>query len=202
MVDLTKEIEEAQAAAQRVAEQEALREKAAQLPALQAERERSRQQQVAERHLEEVAQRVGIRLARVTPRVKAWRERFSALLLEAQELLDELPTLEGEIVASARELAGAHRGLTEIGQPRDYSDPYQIQARQRGQEMPMELRGASPIVSTLWTQAGGADRDLDALGDGVGELLDTETGRVLREAIQRRTFVYTPSRADRFIGRF
>lgn len=201
MID--RQIQEARAAAQQVAEQDALREKAAQLPTLEAEAERAREQEAAQRHLQESAQRVQERLAAVQPKIKAWRERLGAVLLEGQELVDQLPLLENVIAGSAKELAGAYRAVEEAGHPRSYfTDVYQVQARQRAQAIPDELVGTSSVLSALWRQAGGADADLNALGDGVAELLDSDLGRVLRSAIERRTFVYTPSRADRFVGRF
>jgi len=200
---INREIEEARAAADQVAHLEAVKQKAAQLPALEAAQQQRQQQEAAERHLQDTARRIEERLTAVEPKIKAWRERLAAVILEAQELIDELPLLENVIAGSAKEVAAAHRAVAEAGHPPGYfTDPYEIQARRQRQAIPDELVGASATLSALWRRAGGADPELAAFGDGTMELMETEIGKILRRAIERKTFVYTPSRADTFLRHF
>jgi hypothetical protein len=202
---LDTKIAEARAAADELARQDAIRTKAAQLPALEAEQQRREDQERAEAVLQQVAKRAEIRLAGVQPKVAAWQERLTGVLLEVQELIDELPSLEGEILQTARELSGSVRAVGEAAQPAssptDYF--YQAQARAQGNATPDALRGASPTLLRLWRQAGGEDPSLDALGNGTMGLLDSQFGQMLRSELEKRCgMIYRPGRAEVFLARF
>ena len=94
---LAKEIGEAQAAQAALAETDALRVKADELPELLQRQEQARQQAQAAAELAAIEADVKATLAQTAKRAAAFRERFEGLIAEFEALAAELPEIEKPI---------------------------------------------------------------------------------------------------------
>jgi len=153
MVQLAEQIAAAEAAAARVAELEAVKAQADQLPALK--RQLAAQQWVeqaapAAEQAEAEARRV---LAEVTPKMAAWRERLEALYNELHAHVAALPTIQSEISTAARfarTAAGYRQGIAQQSVP-PANNGY-------GNELPPELSESG--FNAVWKSVGGYHPDL------------------------------------------
>lgn len=156
MVQLIEQIQQAEAAAARVAELEQVKATADQLPALK--RQLAAQQWVAQaepaaEQAEQQARRV---LAEVTPRMAAWRQRLEALYAELHEHVAALPTIQSEISTAARFARTAAGYRQEIARHTGPADNNGL-----GNELPPELGETG--FDAIWQQVGGYHPDLSPL---------------------------------------
>lgn len=154
--DLLLAIQQARAAAQRLSELEAIRQQAATLPALEAERSRQARLTAiapAAARAEDEAARI---LTQLTPRMKAWRERWAAAHAELVKLAGELPALQGEIADAARFAGTAADFRLEL-------------ASANSAQNDMQPHNAIPLglgddgFAAIWEKVGGMNPDLAAL---------------------------------------
>ena len=104
---LAKEIEEAQQARAALAETDALRAKADELPELLRRQEQARQLAQANAELAAIEADVKDTLAGSAERAVAFRARFEGLIAEFEALVKELPEIEGPISEAGNRLVVA-----------------------------------------------------------------------------------------------
>lgn len=104
---LKTQIEEAQQAQAALAEGDALRAKADELPTLLRQQEQARQQAQANAELAAIEADVKATLAESAQRAAAFRERFETLIKEFEALAAELPEIEKPIHNAGRRLQRA-----------------------------------------------------------------------------------------------
>lgn len=104
---LAQEIEEAQQAQEALAEGDALRAKADELPALLAQQERERRQAQANAELAAIEADVKATLAEAAKKAADFRARFEVLISEFEKLAAELPAIEKPINSAGNRLRGA-----------------------------------------------------------------------------------------------
>lgn len=181
MVNLREQIAAAEAAAARVAEMEAVKAQADQLPALKQQLANQRwleQAGPAAEQAEAEARRV---LAEVTPKMRAWRQRLEALYAELHEHVAELPGIQSEISHAARfarAAAGYRQGIEQRTGP--------AQSNGYGNELPPELSESG--FDSVWQSVGGYNPDLQPLP--VDDRLRYES--LLRWASDKPVVPYNP----------
>lgn len=156
MVQLQQQILEAEAAAARVAELEAVKATADQLPALK--RQLAAQQWIAQAEpaAEQAERQARAVLAEVTPKMMAWRQRLEALYAELHEHVAALPAIQADISTAARFARTAAGYRQEIAR---HTGP--VANNGLGNEIPPEL-GESGFDS-VWQSVGGYHPDLSPL---------------------------------------
>lgn len=156
MVELQRQILEAEAAAVKVAELEQVKAQADALPALKRQLAAQRWIEQAEPAADEAERQAAAILADVTPRMVAWRDRLESLYTELHEHVAALPTIQSEISTAARfarAAAGYRQGIEQRTGP-PANNGY-------GNELPPEL-GESGF-DAIWQQVGGYHPDLSPL---------------------------------------
>ena len=153
MVQLIEQIQQAEAAAARVAELEQVKATADQLPALK--RQLAAQQWVAQAEpaAEQAEQQARAVLAEVTPKMMAWRQRLEAIYTELHDHVAALPTIQSEISTAARFARTAAGYRQEIAR---HTGP--VQSSGYGNEIPPELGETG--FDAIWQQVGGYNPDL------------------------------------------
>lgn len=153
MVELQRQILEAEAAAARVAELETVKAQADALPALKRQLAAQRWIEQAEPAADEAERQAAAILADVTPKMAAWRQRLEALYTELHAHVAELPTIQSEISTAARfarTAAGYRQGIAQHAGP--------AATNGLGNALPPEL-GESGF-DAIWQQVGGYNPDL------------------------------------------
>lgn len=153
MVQLQQQILEAEAAAVKVAELEAVKAQADALPALK--RQLAAQQWIAQaepaaEQAERQAQRV---LAEVTPKMVAWRQRLEALYAELHDHVAALPAIQADISVAAKYARTAAGLRQEIAR---HTGP--VAGNGLGNEIPPELSETG--FDAVWSSCGGYNPDL------------------------------------------
>ena len=155
MVQLEQQIAAAEAAAARVAELEAVKAQADQLPALKRQLASQRWIEQATPATEQAERQAAAILADVTPKMVQWRERLEALYNELHAHVAALPTIQSEIANAARfvRMAASYRqGIAQHTGP----------AANNGYDsLPPEL-GESGF-DAVWKSVGGYNPDLQPL---------------------------------------
>jgi len=104
---LAKEIEEAQQARAALAEQDALRAKADELPDLLRQQEQARQQAEADAALAALEDDVKATLAEAAKKAAAFRQIFETLIADFEGLVAMLPEIENPVYAAGHDLLAA-----------------------------------------------------------------------------------------------
>jgi hypothetical protein len=144
MSSLQDQLNAAREAARQVAEADALRRMADQVPELEQKIERDRQRKKAEENLALAKERARYLLEAAKPGVEGWSARFEAVIMELEALINELPHVQEPILRAGRTLRLASHDMAL------FSEAYAQLGELAGDDM-----------ERYWREVGGLDTALN-----------------------------------------
>lgn len=143
---LQEQISQARQAAAQVAQQDAQRRQAERLPALERQAKLTAELTEAEQALAQAEERLTERLAELQERGEAIRQRFEFVISELAALPAEARTFMHDLIATAREMAGAIKRVDDLQHALSGSQPARF--------CPF-----NPAFA-MWERSGGLSKDL------------------------------------------
>lgn len=187
MIELMEQIQAAEAAAAQVADLEAVKATADQLPALRKQLANQRWVEQAEPAAEQAEQQARQILGEVTPRVVQWREKLEALYADIHTHVAQLPELQAEIGTAERYIRTAASYRQGISQRT--GGGVAVNA-----DVPLDL-GINGFAE-IWRTVGGYDIDLQVLPHFPADQ-QLRVEKLIAWALQKPFVFYHPSRMGR-----
>jgi multidrug efflux pump subunit AcrA (membrane-fusion protein) len=190
-LELDAELAEAQAAADEMHAALEISQKAARLDGLLKAKQAQQKLRNAEITLERMTAVTSDRLEKVKPDISQWRSDFERVCKELDELVNQLPVIQGEIFGAGFNLQRASEAVFYSRNPGKIG-----RGNEADNDIPVEF-SAQEGFSELWVKLGGLDDSLNIFPKLTG--LSESLAAVIRQYYKK--VIYIPKKGLKFFVR-